>query len=66
MSQMLFDALDEMSTRLRSAPRCLLCLDYDGTLAPFVADPHDAHMPPATERVLRALAAHEDVHAWRS
>jgi len=33
-------------------------LDFDGTLAPIAPSPSSARLPPATRRVLRALAAH--------
>lgn len=59
MSQPLFDALSEVADRIRPAPRCLLCLDFDGTLAPFVPDPSDAFLTPAVDRILRALAGHD-------
>jgi len=34
----------------------LMAFDYDGTLAPIVADPAAAHMRPATRQALRELA----------
>jgi trehalose 6-phosphate phosphatase len=37
---------------------CALLLDYDGTLAPLVADPATACMSPAMRRVLTALRQH--------
>jgi trehalose 6-phosphate phosphatase len=59
MSQPLLDALGEVADRIRQAPRCLLCLDYDGTLAPFVPDPGDAFLTPPMDRLLRDLAGHD-------
>jgi trehalose-phosphatase len=59
MSRPLFDALSEVAERIRPAPRCLLCLDFDGTLAPFVPDPGDAFLTPAMDRMLRDLAGHD-------
>src|SRR5438128_1043660 len=59
MSQPLFDALSEVAARIRNAPRCLLCLDFDGTLAHFVGDPATARLSPPVDRALRALAAHD-------
>lgn len=41
----------------RAARRRILMLDYDGTLAPFVADPQRAAPPPALLDTLRTLAA---------
>ena len=35
----------------------LLALDFDGTLAPIVADPEEAAMRPSTRRLLREVAA---------
>src|SRR5258708_23068160 len=61
MSQPLFDALSEVAERIRQAPHCLLCLDFDGTLAPFVPDPGDAFLPPAIDRTLRDLAGHDSL-----
>ena len=37
--------------------RLVLLLDFDGTLAPIVADPEAAAMAPGTARVLHALVA---------
>jgi trehalose-phosphatase len=37
----------------------LLCLDFDGTLAPFVPHPGDAFLSPAMDRLLRDLAGHD-------
>jgi trehalose 6-phosphate phosphatase len=59
MSPPLFDALSEVAERIHQAPRCLLCLDFDGTLAPFVPDPGDAFLSPAMDRLLRDLAGHD-------
>jgi trehalose-phosphatase len=61
MSQPLFDAQQEVGARLRLAPRWLLCLDFDGTLAEFVGEPDEARLSPQTERALRALAERESV-----
>jgi trehalose 6-phosphate phosphatase len=36
--------------------RLLVALDFDGTLAPLVTDPHDARLPPATRRALHRVA----------
>lgn len=61
MSKPLFEAAEEVAVRIRQAPRYLLCLDFDGTLAPFVGDPAAARMPPVADRTLRTLAARPDV-----
>jgi trehalose-phosphatase len=42
--------------RLRSAPRCALMLDYDGTLAPFHADRFEALPYPGVEERLAVLS----------
>ncbi len=42
--------------RVREAPRRALLLDYDGTLAPFVADRSRAQSYPGVRNVLAALA----------
>ncbi|WP_254768754.1 trehalose-phosphatase [Salinilacihabitans rarus] len=59
------DPVDERLPRLRAALRdadeLLVCLDFDGTLAPIVADPDDAATTPATGAALRTLDATPDV-----
>jgi trehalose-phosphatase len=61
MSQPLFDARDEVAARIRLAPRCLLCLDFDGTLAEFVGDPADARMSPEMDRALRSVTQRDSL-----
>jgi trehalose-phosphatase len=61
MIRPLFDAANEVGERIRQAPRRLLCLDFDGTLAEFVGDPAEARLSPQTERALRALAGRDSV-----
>jgi trehalose 6-phosphate phosphatase len=39
----------------------LLCLDFDGTLTPIVADPAEAFLSPPVQQVLRSLAGHEAI-----
>lgn len=46
--------------QLGSAPQALLLLDYDGTLAPFHADPACARPYPGVEEALDALARDTD------
>lgn len=41
----------------RTAPRLLLCLDYDGTLVPIAARPEDARPTPAVLDLLTRLAS---------
>ena len=43
-------------SRVRSAPRCAVFLDFDGTLAELTKEPDEAHLPQATRRVLKTLA----------
>ena len=45
-----------LSGRLRDAPRSLLMLDYDGTLAPFHIDRFEATPYPGVEERLRTLS----------
>lgn len=47
--------------RLAAAGGLLLCLDFDGTLAPIVDDPDAAEMGPVAEAVVRRLADDSDV-----
>jgi len=41
-----------------SAGRAVVCLDFDGTLAPIVEDPKQAHIHPDAPKVLVGLAEH--------
>lgn len=45
-----------LQPRVASASRLLVCLDYDGTLAPLAEHPSKARLPERTARALRALA----------
>lgn len=58
-----FDRLDRLERRLESADaeRLLLCLDFDGTLAPHVDDPALAELTAENRRVLEALDRHPAV-----
>lgn len=51
------DRRERLGSRLRRARRLLVCLDYDGTLAPLVEDPEEAAMLPAARQAVEALAA---------
>jgi trehalose 6-phosphate phosphatase len=53
--------LATLRERLTGASGLLLCLDFDGTLAPIVDDPDDATMTRAAEALLRRLAGDPDV-----
>lgn len=48
--------------RLRNATGILLCLDFDGTLAPIVSDPADAIIDPACAHPLSRLRDLSKVH----
>jgi trehalose 6-phosphate phosphatase len=61
MIRSLFDALPEVKLQVVLAPHLLLCLDFDGTLAPFVDDPAQAGLPRKAHDALAALARHENV-----
>ena len=47
----------EYAALVRAANDLVVGLDFDGTLAPIVDDPEDAHIHPAAGEVLVALAA---------
>jgi len=49
-----------VALELAVSPRLLLGLDFDGTLAPIVADPVDASLPGETHDLLDALVARPD------
>lgn len=48
--------LSSVKQRLASAERVLLCLDFDGTLAPHVDDPDAAELTPRNRQLLETLA----------
>jgi trehalose 6-phosphate phosphatase len=48
MTEPLFDRLPEVASEIGAASHLLLCLDFDGTLAPIVPDPADPRMPEDT------------------
>lgn len=51
----LFDRWASIHASLEAAERVLLMLDFDGTLAPIVAEPSAARVPAGTARTLEAL-----------
>jgi trehalose 6-phosphate phosphatase len=50
-----------LEERLSRAESVLLCLDFDGTLAPIVDEPMLAKLPAETRETLNELAALDDV-----
>jgi trehalose-phosphatase len=59
MSTLLFDEMWEVAERIAQAPHLLICLDYDGTLAPFEESPGGVYLSQQMQRLLRSLAGHE-------
>jgi trehalose 6-phosphate phosphatase len=57
VTEPLLDRLPELAREIGSASHLLLGLDFDGTLAPIVADPADAYMPDETRIVFGDLAS---------
>jgi trehalose-phosphatase len=55
-----FEKLPNWLAARSRAGRMLLALDYDGTLAGIATRPEDARLDPATEAILRRLAARPD------
>ena len=53
--------LREIRGRILDAPRLTLFLDFDGTLAPIVDDPADAHLDERTREVLEALSQRDGI-----
>ena len=56
MTDQLFECLPRVACEIQGGAHLLLCLDFDGTLAPIVTNPANARMPEATRAVLEALA----------
>ncbi len=54
----------QVAERLRTAAEIALFLDFDGTLAPFRADPGQAHLPPANRESLRRLVRLPSTKIW--
>ncbi|WP_254544427.1 trehalose-phosphatase [Halomarina pelagica] len=57
----LWDVADAVADRLADADGLLLCLDFDGTLAPIVPRPEEAAIPATTRKRVRALDALDGV-----
>ena len=59
------DAVDEiretLAVELRTHERLVLCLDFDGTLAPIVQEPDDATIRAGNREAIRALRDHPAV-----
>jgi trehalose 6-phosphate phosphatase len=55
--QSLLEYLPKLAPVLRAAPKILLFLDFDGTLAPIVEYPSSARMPSGTRQALARLAS---------
>ncbi len=51
---------EDFFARLATAPRAALLLDYDGTLAPFQVNPHEAFPWPGVATLLDTLQAQQD------
>lgn len=56
LTEQLNERMAAAARELGCAPRLLLGLDFDGTLAPIVSDPAEARIPDETGRVLDALS----------
>src|SRR6266851_7679279 len=61
MSRPLSEVREEVAARVARAPYLLLCVDFDGTLAPIVEHPALAELSPPLRAVLQALAGRENV-----
>jgi trehalose 6-phosphate phosphatase len=57
VTERLFDRLPEVAREIGGASHFLLCLDFDGTLAPIVPSPADSRMPARTLAVLERLVS---------
>ena len=57
----LSERLPAVRERLEDAPQLLVCLDFDGTLAPIVERPDEARPLPENEDAVAALAANPAV-----
>jgi trehalose 6-phosphate phosphatase len=55
VTEPLLDRLGQVTSEISAASHFLLCLDFDGTLAPIVPNPADARIPEETRAVLEQL-----------
>ena len=61
MAEPLLERLPEVASEIGAASHLLLCLDFDGTLAPIVPNPADARMPGETRAALGQLMSQPGV-----
>lgn len=57
----LFDSWEEVRERIRAARHLVVFLDFDGSLVPLRARPHQVWLDESGRRLLRRLAAHPRV-----
>jgi trehalose 6-phosphate phosphatase len=57
LTEPLLDHLPEVARKIGGGSHFLLGLDFDGTLAPIVADPAEARIPDETRKVLDSLTS---------
>ena len=53
----LFSYIEDIEKHLRTAPHCILFLDYDGTLVPICKEPTLARLSSETKRLLKDLSS---------
>lgn len=58
---LVWEHFSTVRNELMRSERLLLCLDFDGTLAPIVDDPWEATVPADTKRVLQRIANRSSV-----
>ncbi|MEI9976180.1 MAG: trehalose-phosphatase [Ignavibacteriota bacterium] len=61
MLKPLLQSLPEVDARIRAANRVALFLDFDGTLAPIVPDPANAHLSDVVRQALQRVVEHESI-----
>ncbi len=54
------DCWEEIASRVKTASRVIIFLDYDGTLSPVASTPELALLPPRDKQVLQELAHHDN------
>jgi len=52
----LFKSLPEISKRISASKKCLLMLDFDGTLSPLAKTPDRAFLPKNTKKILKKIS----------